>query len=729
MKLNNTYKKTFKRQHGQSDCGVACLLSIISFHGGSETLDHIRQLSGTTKRGTSMLGLQQAAGQLGLSASGLKADSIENLHELDQPAILHVIMEGYRQHYVVFYGFAGDNLVIGDPAKGVEIWTIDQLKMVWRDKILLSLKPSTHFKKSDQKNSQYEVIINWIKEDFNVLVAALFLGAVISIFNLSTAIFTQKLIDEVLPSREISVLVISLALFGVLLIFKSLLSYLRSNFLLTQSRDFNIRMVGFFFKSLIRLPKPFFDSKKSGEMIARMNDTRRIQSAVSNLIGNLILEILVLTISIVALLVYQWQVGLLVIVIAPLFTILHFKFQKPILKHQKATMSSYGLNESNYIDVINGISEVKTSSKQNLFEKSTMAFYRNFQENSFSLGKAQVNFGLIAELISIVLTLSVIGYTSSVYLQGSMALGTLIACFTLLGSITPSIIQITLFNIQIQEAKVAFERMNEFSGLAIEDLQKGDHYPLNAKCILVKNISFHYPGMLDLLKNVDLEIKKGEFRALLGESGEGKSTLIQLIQRFYQPQYGEIWLDMVPIETLNMGSYRERISVVPQDIKIFNHSLFFNVVLSEDPATYERFLKWSEKFGFDAYFKIFPQGYGTLLGEEGTNISGGQRQIVGLARALFRNPDFLLLDESTSAMDKKTESFIIDILNQFKRDIGIFMITHRVTTASKSDYIYLLENGCITMEGAPKEFLKSKNMFSDFYKEFHITSSALLTFN
>lgn len=716
MKLN-TYQKTFQRQHGQSDCGVACLHSIISFHGGKETLDKIRQLSGTTTKGTTLLGLQQASDQLGFVSSGLKADGVKNLQELDQPAILHVVLEGYQQHYVVFYGFQGDNLIIGDPAKGVELWTADQLKAVWQDRILLSLKPGATFKQTDQKTKKYEVIIKWIKEDFNVLLAALFLGGIISIFNLSTAVFTQKLIDEVLPSKKVSVLIVSLSLFGILLIFKSLLGYLRSNFLLNQSRDFNIRMVGFFFQSLIRLPKSFFDSKKSGEMIARMNDTRRIQSTVSNLIGNLILEILVLTISVVALLVYQWQVGLLVISLSPVFTILHFKFKKPILNHQKATMAAYGLNESNYIDVINGIAEVKTSSKQGLFEKSTMAYYSNFQEKSFSLGKIQINFGLIAELLSILLSLAVIGFTSYIYLQGNIALGTLIACLTLSGSITPSIIQITLFNIQIQEAKVAFERMNEFSGLEIENLEKGDQCTFFTETITLKNVSFHYPGTLDLLKNVNLEIKKGEFRTLLGESGEGKSTLIQLIQRFYQPQKGEILMDAIPISTFSINSYRDRLAVVPQDIKIFNNSLLFNIVLSEDPEAYEKFLEWSKLFGFDKYFEKLPHGYATLLGEEGANISGGQRQIVGLARALFREPEFLLLDESTSAMDKNTESFIIDILDRFKENVGIFMITHRVTTASKTDYIYILENGSIVDEGAPNSLIQRTNMFSDFFDE------------
>lgn len=716
MKLN-AYQKTFQRQHGQSDCGVACLNSIISYHGGHATLDDTRQLSGTTTRGTSLLGLQQAADELGFRSKGLKASDISNLKELKEPAILHVVLNGMQQHYVVFYGFADNELIIGDPAKGVELWSVDQLEAVWRDKVLLSLAVGETFKKTHHSRNRYTTILQWVKEDFNILLTALFLGALISVFNLSTAVFTQKLIDEVLPAKKVSLLIVSLSLFGILLIFKSILGYIRSGFLLNQSRDFNVRMVGFFFKSLINLPKTFFDSKKSGEMIARMNDTRRIQSTVSNLVGNLILETLVLTLSVVAIFIYQWQVGLLVTALIPFFATLYFRFKKPILNHQKEAMTAYGLNESNYIDVISGMPEIKNSSKQSLFEKITMTFYGNYQQKSFALGKVQVKFGFVAELLTVLLSLTLFGYTAFLYLQDQMALGTLIACLSLSGTITPSIIQISLFNIQIQEAKVAFDRMDEFSGLALEDLETGDPSSLAAETLTLKNISFHYPGTLDLLHNIDLEIKKGEFRTLLGESGEGKSTLIQIIQRFYQPQSGQILLDKTLITELNLNSYRDRIAVVPQEIKIFNNSLLFNIVLSEDEKEYSRFLQWSQEHGFNLFFEKFPQGYATLLGEEGTNISGGQRQLVGLARALFRNPQFLILDESTSAMDKNTENFILKILKQFQEHTAILLITHRVTTASKSDHIYILENGKIIDQGSPACLIKGTNMYSDFYHE------------
>ncbi|MDE0470985.1 MAG: cysteine peptidase family C39 domain-containing protein, partial [Ekhidna sp.] len=270
MKLSK-FNKIVTLQEGQSDCGPACLASVIRFHHGNPSLDEIRRITGTTKTGTKLLGLYQGAKQLGFDAVGLEAEGIDNLKELDHPAILHVILENRLQHYVVFFGFEGDQLIVGDPAEGVSLWTREQLEEVWQSKSLLKLTPNQGFKRSTHQSKKYAQIIEWIKEDIDILTASLFLGVLIAILSLATAIFSQKLIDVILPTKEITKLVVGLVLFGFVLLAKAGLGLVRSTFLITQSRDFNNRMISSFFKSLLRLPKPFFDSKKIGEMIARMN--------------------------------------------------------------------------------------------------------------------------------------------------------------------------------------------------------------------------------------------------------------------------------------------------------------------------------------------------------------------------------------------------------------------------------------------------------------------------
>ncbi|MEQ8240314.1 MAG: peptidase domain-containing ABC transporter [Cyclobacteriaceae bacterium] len=701
-------KKQFVLQHGQSDCGPACLASIIRYHGGERPLDELRRLTGTTKTGTKLLGLYQGAKELGFDAEGMEAERVENLKELNDPAILHVILENKLQHYVVFYGFEGTHLIIGDPAKGVEKWEPQALEKVWQTKSLLTLKPNTSFVKGASNSKKYANLIQWVKEDFNILLASLFLGVLIAIFSLATAIFSQKLIDVILPTKEIVKLTVGMVLFSLVLLARTGLGYVRSTFLITQSKDFNNRMIDSFFKSLLQLPKPFFDSKKTGEMIARMNDTRRIQTVVSSLVGNLLIEVLVIIVSLIGVFAYSWQIGVIVSLFLPVYVFILWRLNSPIIQSQKQVMTSYALNEGNYIDVITGISEVKSTGKINLFHQSTTNIYRYFQDQLFGLGKLQVKFNISTELASTFLMISVISFAAFLVLEGQLLLGAMMAILTLTGSVGPSLSKIALFNVQLQEARVAFDRMAEFTNLEEEEIAGIEISKIES--LELKNLYFNFPGSLPLLKDLSIKLAKGSITTLLGESGSGKSTILQLLQRFYKPTSGEILINDKNIEGLDLVSLRKKIGVVPQDIKIFNNYLLFNIALSEKEEDLAGVVSWSEQNGFDQFFKKFPQGYMTLLGEEGANLSGGQKQLVGLARALYRNPDVLLIDEGTSAMDKSMEQFILDLIQTRKQSKAILMITHRTKVAAQSDYIYHLEQGVIGKEGKP---LEEKEFFID----------------
>lgn len=699
----NVYKlhKAFTLQHDQSDCGPACLASVIQYHGGGFSLDEIRRITGTTNTGTKLLGLYQGAKQLGFDTAGLEAEGIENLKELDQPAILHVILQNRIQHYVVFYGVDEDQLIIGDPGKGVSLWSRSQLEEVWQTKSLLKLSPNQHFKKVANQPNKYAQLFDWIKEDINILAASLFLGILIAIFSLATAIFSQKLIDVILPTKEITKLIVGLFLFGFVLFTRAALGFVRSTFLITQSRDFNNRMTSSFFQSLLRLPKPFFDSKKIGDMIARMNDTSRIQLAVSDLAGNMLIEGLVVIVSLVGVFAYSLQIGLVVSVFLPIYLLILWKFNQPIVSSQKEVMSKYALNEGNYIDVISGISEIKSTGTTHLFHNSTRFFYQIYQDSIFNLGKLQIKFNFRTEFAGLILMVSVTSFSAYLVITNQLLLGVMIAVLSLVGSIGPSLTRLALFNIQLQEAKIAFSRMEEFTTLETEKT-KGEAIS-SIDSIQLTKLSFNFPGSLPLLKEISLKIERGKINTLLGESGAGKSTILQLLQRFYEPVSGYILADGRNVLQLAIDSYRKEIGIIPQDIKIFNNHLLFNIALSEDPKKLKQVETWCSENEFGLFFSKFPQGYMTLLGEEGANISGGQKQLVGLARALYRNPSVLLIDEGTSAMDRKTEQLILNLIVRIKNEMAILMVTHRMKVAQQSDYIYMLEKGEITREGKPNE--------------------------
>jgi len=373
-------------------------------------------------------------------------------------------------------------------------------------------------------------------------------------------------------------------------------------------------------------------------------------------------------------------------------------------------MASYALNESNYIDVITGVSEVKSTNTSTLFQKITTMLYGAFQQSIFSLGKIQIKFNLFTELAGVLLVVAVISFASYFVLEEILLIGTMVALLSLSGSIGPSLTNIALFNIQFQEARVAFDRMEEFSGIEGEQAE-GKEIEQLAK-IDIKSLKFHYPGSLDLLKDISIEISKGKITTLLGESGSGKSTLLQLLQKFYEPGAGDILFDDQSIRAISLTNLRSKMAVMPQEIKIFNSYLLFNIALSENPQVLEKVADWCKAMGFHQFFEKFPQGYSTLLGEEGTNISGGQKQLVGLARALYKNPQVLLIDEGTAAMDRETEQFVLNLLRKISSEKIVFIITHRIKVASLSDTIYMLKDGVIEDHGTPKDLLARDNFYS-----------------
>ncbi len=659
-----------------------------------------------------MLGLYQAAEQSGFRASGKQAEDLDHLAGINKPVILHVTQQGNLLHYVVLFGIENEKYRIGDPASGIELWDREKIGKAWQSKVLLQLDPGKGFPGRKKKQSNLKWIREWVSDDIHMLVSAVFLGIIISVFSIATAIFSQKLIDQLLPEKNVRHLITGILLFGLILFIKALLTGIKGYFLIAQARDFSIRIVRYFFGNLFSLPKYFFDSVKTGDLIARMNDTGRIQAAISQLAGNILNELLVVLTIITTVTLYNLQAGLLLLFFTPFYFMILWLFHKKIILHQKKAMNAYALNESNYIDVISGINDIQSFLKENAFQKMVISGYSWFQSTLFNLGRVQVHFSLATEVLNIIMLTSLTSLSSHLYLNDVMSLGAVIAIISLSSSIGPSITRLVLFNIRLQEGSVAFSRMKEITDMKSSRTVTGKPLPEKIETLSLDGLCFHYPGGLDLLKDLSFVMRPGTINALLGENGSGKSTLAWLIQRFYDPSAGTIKLNGLPVDAFSVDEYRKLTGYVPQNIKIFNHTLMLNICMEmpENEKKILEFSNWCYHFGFDRYFRKFTRGYDTLLGEEGINISGGQRQLTGLARALYKEPKILILDECTSFMDREINQFTMNLLEKIKKDRIILFITHRIDTALKADNILILENGKISDQGSPETLIYRDNI-------------------
>ena len=689
-------------------------MSLIQYYGGDTGLEKLRKQSGTNKQGTSLLGLQQAATSNGFEASGCKA-SIQALKDHGKPAILHVLMEGNLEHYVVCYGYEQGSFIIGDPGKGISSYTEEELNEIWKSQVCLTLEPNSQFVTTETISTRKKQwMIGLIKDDAGLLGISVALGLGIALLGMAMAIFSQKLIDDILPSKLYTKLWTGVALLSILLFARLCLLAIRQFLLLTQSKQFNNRIIASFYGQLLYLIKSFFDTRKIGELTARLNDTRRIQTVISQIAGNVIIDALMVLVSFGFLFYYSWQVAILALIGLPLLFILIYRNNSKIINAQRDVMVGYALSESNFVNTMQGIATIKNSNKQEVFQTLNKQIYGLFQERIFCLGKINIRLGLLSGIIGVIILISILGLGSFYVLQDKLQLGELMAVLGISGSLLPSVSNLALISIPINEAKVAFDRMFEFVNVELET--KGDN-KINESVgeIVLSDVSFRFPGRKSLFEHVNISLPKGKIVAIVGESGCGKSTLCQILQKFYVPEDGQVLVDKESLYSLDTTEWRKKLGVVPQESFIFNGTVFDNIAMGENDDA-NNILTFCQQTGFHRFFAEMPQSYGTIVGEEGINLSGGQKQLIDWARVLYRKPEMLIIDEGTSAMDSQTEQFILNLISGMKQDMIILFITHKYHLLKKwSDYIYILDK-TIKDHGTHDSLMKNENMYRTYWQ-------------
>lgn len=717
--LSKKYKKALVLQQDQTDCGVACLLSLVNYYGGNSNLEKLRELSGTNTVGTTLLGLYQCAQKIGFDADAYETD-LQQLKLIEKPCLLHVINEGNLQHYIVCFSYTHSHLeglegtfTIGDPAKGIIILNEKELEKIWQSKTLLTLSPNQSFmlaKQETKAKCQWFKVL--IKPDLNILGLTMLLGIVATVLGLAIAIFSQKLIDQIIPSGNTARLIISLVVLFFVLLMRTGISYVRTHFLLLQSKDFNNRIVGNFFNALVYLPKSFFDTRKTGDMITRMQDTSRIQRNIAFITGSFFIDIIILLSTSFFLITYSKTIAIITFCFIPVIIGLILSYTKPIKRHQQEVMAHSGINQSNYIDTFNGISVIKQHLLETIFTEKIKNVYGNLQEKTLAMGKTGNRFTVMNDVLGIILNIVLIGTASFMVLNKQLKVGEMMAVISLSGSLIPAVARLSQINLQLQEAKVAFDRMYDFSSIKPEFVEeKITRIEFNQ--LEVKNISFRFAGRKPILKDVSVNLKKGEMIALLGESGCGKSTTLAILEKFYEIEHGEITINNIPLKKIYTPSWRNIIAVVPQEIKLFNGSVIENIALGLNPlAEMSKVVRFCRDLEIEPFIMQLPQGYATIIGEEGINLSGGQKQVIAICRALYKKPQVLLLDEATSAMDRHTEHFVLNLIKKEQLNgLSVLMVTHKASVAKLADRIYVIENGVTNMQGTPQELATTNNFF------------------
>ena len=681
----------------------ACLKMALRFYGGDTNLEYLKEISGTSSKGTSFLGLIQASEKIGLSSEAYEA-SIEDIKNLEHPFIIHIEKEGFS-HYILCFGYDNKNgFTVIDPAIGVQTYPEEELLNIWKSGYILIIKKDNVLPLAKiQKRAYLDWVLNLMKADSSYYISAVFLGVIIALLNMTTLVFTEKLIDVVLPSRSLELLYKTITIWFVLLLATVLLRYVRSIVLIQQAYNFNVRVFRYFFQRLLKMPKLFFDSKKQGDMIARMNDTQRIQRNIKTIIADSLIEVFVIVIALIFLFYYSNDAALIVLASFPILYLCSWLFNTKIKKLQHKMFTDYAQTESYYIDTISGIETIKVFNKENAYFKKNAKKYKAFQNSILKLIKYDINQATFIEICSTVISTSAIVYAVLLVFNRAIEVGDLIAIISLIVMIINAVKDTVQLNVEIFESKIAIERMFDFSQRS-EDLSSEKELIKEKvfekiNTISIENLSFSYPGQDYLIEDANLKLEKGNITFLRGQSGSGKSTLSQVLLKFHKPNSGTIMINNeFQLKDIDTNLWLDQITYVPQTIKIFNDTILYNIALDNTIAD-ETIIDFCKKdLNVSDVFSRFKDSYWTILGEEGVTPSGGEKQIIAITRALFSKPKILILDEATASMDKENQSKILELLNQLKNQMLILFITHNEQLSQfNSRYDYLLKDKVIAL--------------------------------
>ncbi len=722
MRINRRYFRIFKsgsygrfpvvKQHDRSDCGPAALLSVLRYYRGDSNMARLRELCHTGSEGSTMFDLIEAARRLGFEASGVRGEYTDLLRE-KMPCIAHVVKDEKYTHYVVIYALNRKRVLLGDPARGLYKLSRARFNRIWQQQAIILLRPRTAlFKQSTPV--WFEWLWPYLNHYKSWIAQAVFLGIVYSVLSLIMAVFVQKIIDVFIPAADISRITIS----GILLVFlislKSVLGYFRQFFLVSLNDKLGLRLNSDFIDHVLRLPRRLLDIYRAGDITSRLYDIIRIQQGVVQIIGITIIDLMILAGSLALIFAFSFKIALITLLAMLVYTLFLLLNLKNLNHKQHALLQSFSEVQSIFINTIQGFDEILNYNAAGFFSDKNCFTFGQYQQHLKLLGLLRSKLAGAAEQLGSMMMLALLISGAVWVIREGLLLGQLMACYSLLAGIIPALNRLVEGSVSWQVTAIAVQRILD---LVQMDKEKGTGQLIcePIQSIAVRDAGFQWSARKHLLENVFLDLQRGKITALWGPIGSGKSTLMQILQRKYQLAAGEILSNDRPATEFDLHLYREKIGIVPQQVKVFDGTLAENILLGRRIADREKFNHLLYQYGFADYARKFEQGLLTVLGENGRHLSGGELQMLGLARALLFEPDVLMIDEGLNALDAEMEKTVFKIIQQYALTHPVLISTHNLAMITRVDYVYVLDQGRIVQSGTPACLLIRDGYFKNVW--------------
>ncbi|KQT22122.1 ABC transporter ATP-binding protein [Chryseobacterium sp. Leaf404] len=740
-------KFPFYKQPDTKDCGPTCLRIISKFYGKSISLQQIRNLSETTREGSSLLGLSDAAEDLGFRSLGVQIDFNTLADEVPLPCIVH----WNKQHFVVVYGIIplspegekngkilrkffrmapplGERgmVLVSDPSYGLITYTKEEFIKFWigenanentEEGIALILETTPAFFQTEFDDEESKASFSFLSKyllKYKSMILQLAVGLLAgSLLSLILPFLTQSIVDVGIQNQDLNFIYLVLIAQVMLFLGRMGIEIIRSWILLHLSTRINISIISHFFIKLMKLPISFFDTRMTGDIMQRINDHHRIEQLLTSSSLSTLFSLVNLVIYSIILLFYDYRLFIVYLVGAILYVgwITFFLNKRKELDYKR--FSQVSQEQSKVIELINGMQEIKmhNAEKQKRWDWEFLQVKLfKLRIKSLSLEQWQsVGGNFINQMKDILVSF----LSAKLVLEGNLTLGMMLSVQYIIGQLNSPLLQLIDFIKQTQDAKISLERLGEIHDKADEE-NKNEQYAVEIpqKDIEIDNMSFRYIGSdIPVFENLSLTIPFQKTTAIVGASGSGKTTLLKLLMKFYEPNEGEIKIGSTQMKNISPRFWRDQCGVVMQEGYIFNDTIANNIAVGEDYVDKTKLRRAVEIANIKDFIEDLALSYNTKIGNEGVGISGGQKQRLFIARAVYKSPEYIFFDEATSALDANNEKVIMENLEQFYKGKTAIVIAHRLSTVKHADKIIVLDKGKVVEEGNHAELVAQKGEY------------------
>lgn len=707
------------RQREETDCGAACLAAICKHYGKNLSLSYVRELCKTDKYGTNMLGLKNAGQQLGFDTKGLKGSRDDLLAaNIKFPFIAHIVVNNVLDHYIVVYNIDSDKVTVADPARGILSLTYDAFFSSWKG-FILTLEPNAAFHKDNKKAKPLWSYFRLIFHHKKVFAIIFIISILMTLLNAGATYFFQYLVDSAIPSSEISKLVIiSCSVITIHFLLMGF-TYFRNRLLALLTKRLNLSIIAEYLTHLVSLPMDFYEKRTIGDIVSRFSDADNIRDAISSISITIMLDVGLMCVGCVVLASINLHLFLIALLFIILYGVSVFLFNKPIKKITQKLREHDSETTSHLIETVEGMEIIKAHCKEEQTLKKNLSLMEKLLNSSFTATMIITNQANISGTIISIAQIVILCIGGIGVIHKNLSIGQLMTFYAMFSLFADPVRGLIDLQPTIQQASVSAQRLSDVLMVAREnDNTAKATDPLHfEQHICFDNVSFQYGSRKPVLQGITFSIQKGKKIGIVGNSGSGKSTIVKLLLRFYDPVSGQIRIDDTDITDIDYKQLREQIGYVPQNAFLFRGTILENLKYGLDGLTDVEVKERCEKLNVESFILSFPFGYETLLTEKGENLSSGQRQIITIIRALIGKKDILILDEATSNLDTITERLINTVINDVCNDKTLIVIAHRLETVKNCDRLLVLKDGTIVGNDCHTKLLKENEYYQELWNK------------